>query len=82
LIEIAPNYLAPRNTHPGAEVGYVLEGAVEFDVAGQPLRIFKQGDTYRIPVTAPHTARAGVAGAKLITTFVVEKDKPIVSPAP
>jgi quercetin dioxygenase-like cupin family protein len=73
LIEIAPNYLIPRHNHPGAEVGYVLEGTVEFDIAGQPVRI---------PVTAPHTAKAGPNGAKLIGTFVVEKDKPIASPAP
>jgi quercetin dioxygenase-like cupin family protein len=82
LIEIAPNYLIPRHSHPGAEVGYVLEGTVEFDIAGQPVRVFKQGDTYRIPVTAAHTAKAGATGAKLIGTFVVEKDKPIASPAP
>jgi quercetin dioxygenase-like cupin family protein len=82
LIEIAPNYLLPRHTHPGAEVGYVLEGTVEFDIVGQPPKTLKQGETYRIPVTAPHTAKAGPNGAKLIGTFVVEKDKPIASPAP
>ena len=43
LIEIAPNSLVPRHTHPGGEVGYVLEGTVEFDVAGQA-KTFKQGD--------------------------------------
>lgn len=82
LIEIAPNALVPRHTHPGGEVGYVLDGTVEFDIAGQPAKTFKQGDTYRIPVSAPHTAKAGSNGAKLLGTFVVEKDKPIASPAP
>jgi quercetin dioxygenase-like cupin family protein len=82
LIEIAPNALVPRHTHPGGEVGYVLDGTVEFDIAGQPAKTFKQGDTYRIPVSAPHTAKAGFNGAKLLGTFVVEKDKPIASPAP
>jgi quercetin dioxygenase-like cupin family protein len=82
LIEIAPNALVPRHTHPGGEVGYVLDGTVEFDVAGQPSKMFKQGDSYRIPVSAPHTAKAGPNGVKLIGTFVVDKDKPIASPAP
>jgi quercetin dioxygenase-like cupin family protein len=82
LIEIVPNALVPRHTHPGGEVGYVLDGTVEFDVAGQPSKTFKQGDTYRIPVGTPHTAKAGPNGVKLIGTFVVDKDKPIASPAP
>ena len=82
LIEIAPNALVPRHTHPGGEVGYVLDGTVEFDVVGQAPKTFKQGETYKIPVSAPHTAKAGPSGVKLIGTFVVEKDKPIASPAP
>jgi quercetin dioxygenase-like cupin family protein len=82
LIEIAPNYLLPRHNHPGAEVGYVLSGTVVFDIAGEPPRLYKQGDTYRVPVMAPHTAKAGADGVKLIGTFVVEKDKPLASPVP
>jgi quercetin dioxygenase-like cupin family protein len=82
LIEIAPNFLLARHTHPGGEVGYVLDGTIEFTIAEQAPKMFKQGDTYLIPVTAPHTAKAGPDGAKLIGTFVVEKDKPLASPAP
>jgi quercetin dioxygenase-like cupin family protein len=82
LIEIAPNYLLPRHNHPGAEVGYVLSGTVEFDIAGERPKTYKQGDTYRVPVMAPHTAKAGPDGVKLIGTFVVEKDKPLASPVP
>ena len=82
LIEVAPNFLVARHTHPGGEVGYVLDGAIEFDIAGQAPKTFKQGDTYRIPVSTAHTAKAGPNGAKLIGTFVVEKDKPLASPAP
>jgi quercetin dioxygenase-like cupin family protein len=82
LIEIAPNYLIPKHNHPGAEVGYVLSGTVEFDIAGETPKVYKQGETYRVPVMAPHTAKAGPDGVKMIGTFVVEKDKPIASPAP
>jgi hypothetical protein len=32
-------------------------------------------------VSAPHTAKAGPNGVKLVGTFVVDKDKPIASPA-
>ncbi len=82
LIEVVPNGLVPRHTHPGGEVGYVLEGAIEFTIGEGPPKTFKQGDTYMIPVSVPHIAKAGPAGVKLMGTFVVEKDKPLATPAP
>jgi quercetin dioxygenase-like cupin family protein len=82
LIEVIPNGLVARHTHPGGEVGYVLEGTIEFTIGEQPPKVFKQGDTYMIPVSTPHVAKAGPAGVKLMGTFVVEKDKPLASPAP
>jgi quercetin dioxygenase-like cupin family protein len=60
----------------------VLEGAIEFTVGEGPPKTFKQGDTYMIPVSVPHIAKAGPAGVKLMGTFVVEKDKPLATPAP
>ena len=82
LIEVIPNGSVGRHTHPGGEVGYVLEGAIEFTIGEAPPKVFKQGDTYMIPVSVPHIAKAGPAGVKLMGTFVVEKDKPLASPAP
>ncbi len=82
LIEVIPNGLVARHTHPGGEVGYVLDGLIEFTIGEQPPKVFKQGDTYMIPVSTPHVAKAGPAGVKLMGTFVVEKDKPLASPAP
>jgi quercetin dioxygenase-like cupin family protein len=82
LIEIVPNGVVARHTHPGGEVGYVLEGTIEFTMGEGPPKVFRQGDTYMIPVNTAHIAKAGPAGAKLVGTFVVEKDKPLASPAP
>jgi quercetin dioxygenase-like cupin family protein len=82
LIEIIPNGLVARHTHPGGEVGYILDGEVEFTIGNAPPKTFKKGDAYMIPVKTPHVAKAGPAGAKLVGTFVVEKDQPLASPAP
>ncbi len=82
LVEVVPNATIARHTHPGGEVGYVLDGSVEFIIGEQPPKTFKQGDTYQIPVNAPHLAKTGPAGVKLIATFVLEKDKPLAMPAP
>jgi quercetin dioxygenase-like cupin family protein len=82
LVEVVPNAVVPRHTHPGGEVGYILEGSIEFTIGDQPPKTYNKGDTYIIPVSAPHVGKTGPAGAKLIGTFVVEKDKPLASPAP
>jgi quercetin dioxygenase-like cupin family protein len=82
MIEVIPNGVVARHTHPGVEVGYVLDGSVEFTIADQAPKLFTRGDTYMIPVSAPHIAKAGANGVKLVGTFVVEKDKPLASPAP
>jgi quercetin dioxygenase-like cupin family protein len=82
MIEVVPNGLAARHTHPGVETGYVIDGSMELAIGSQPPATFKQGDTYMIPATVPHSVKAGPAGVKLVATFVVEKDKPLASPAP
>jgi quercetin dioxygenase-like cupin family protein len=71
-----------RHTHPGIESTYILEGSVEIPIQGQPTRSYKQGEYYEIPPGAPH-AGGKPAGTKVrfVTTYVVEKDKPLVSPA-
>src|SRR5437588_12333953 len=62
LVEVIPNATVARHTHPGGEVGYVLDGSIEFTIGEQPSKTFKQGDSYLIPVSVPHVAKAGPAG--------------------
>ena len=81
LAEIAPNVAIGKHTHPGVESGYLIEGNFTLLVAGQPDRPLKTGDSYQIPAGAPHDARSGAQGAKVIATYVVEKGKPLASPA-
>jgi quercetin dioxygenase-like cupin family protein len=64
------------------ESGYVLEGEMTLLVDGQPPKQLKAGDSYQIPVAAPHDGKSGARGAKVIATYVVEKGKPLATPAP
>jgi quercetin dioxygenase-like cupin family protein len=82
LIEIAPNFVVAKHTHPGIETGYVQDGEVTVTYDGQPEKTFKTGDGYTNPAAVPHVAKAGPQGVKLIATFVVDKDKPLAAPAP
>jgi quercetin dioxygenase-like cupin family protein len=81
-VEIAPGASAGRHTHPGDEISYVIEGEVEILVEGQPARKAKAGEGFVIPAGAIHDARnIGTAPAKLAGIYVVEKGKPLATPA-
>jgi len=66
LVEVQPNSESPRHMHPGVEVGYVLEGAIEFQIDEQAPRLFKQGDSFSIPLNTPHVLKVGPSGVKLL----------------
>jgi quercetin dioxygenase-like cupin family protein len=82
MAEIVPNVSIGRHTHPGPESGFMLEGEMELLVEGQPAKTVKAGESYRVPPGAIHDAKTGANGAKVIATYVVEKGKPLASPAP
>jgi len=71
-----------RHTHPGIESAYVLEGGFELPIQGQPTRIMKPGDAFLIPPETPHAGgKPGDAKTRVLSTYVVEKGKPLASPA-
>ena len=71
-----------RHTHPGIESAYVLEGGFELPVQGQPTRTIKAGDGFQIPPDTPHGGGApGTVRSRVLITYVVEKGKPLASPA-
>ena len=82
IAEILPNVNIGRHTHPGPEGGYMIEGEMVLMVEGQPAKSLKPGDSYQIPSGAIHDAKTGPAGAKVIASYVVEKGKPLATPAP
>jgi quercetin dioxygenase-like cupin family protein len=81
IAEVVANASIGRHTHPGVESGYVLEGEMVLIVDGQPDRTLKAGESYQIPPGAIHDGKSGPNGAKVIATYVVEKGKPLASPA-
>jgi quercetin dioxygenase-like cupin family protein len=82
IAEIVPNVNIGRHTHPGPESGFMLEGEMTLLVDGQPPLPLRAGQSYQVPPGAVHDAKTGPAGAKVIATYVVEKGKPLASPAP
>ena len=80
--EIAAGVAVGRHTHPGIESAYVIEGGFELPIQGQPTRMLKAGDAFQVPANTPHAGgQAATAKSRLMITYVVEKDKPLASPA-
>ena len=80
--EIEPGVTIARHTHPGIESGYVLEGGLDLPVEGQPIRTLKVGDGFQVPPETPHAgAKNGDKKTRIAITYVVEKGKPLASPA-
>jgi quercetin dioxygenase-like cupin family protein len=71
-----------RHTHPGIESAYIMEGGFELPVQGQATRMLKPGDAFQIPPETPHAGgAAGTAKTRVLITYVVQKGKPLASPA-
>jgi quercetin dioxygenase-like cupin family protein len=80
--EIEAGVSVGRHTHPGIESAYVLEGGFELPVQGMETRTLKPGDGFQIPPNTPHAGgKPGTAKSRLIITYIVEKGKPLASPA-
>jgi quercetin dioxygenase-like cupin family protein len=81
-VEIAPGGVAGWHTHPGDEISYVIDGEATLMVAGQPARKVAAGEGFVIPAGVVHNAKNdGAAATKLVGVYVVEKGKPLASPA-
>ena len=81
-VEVAPGGVAGWHTHPGDEISYVTDGEATLLVAGQPPRKVAAGEGFVIPAGTVHNAKNdGTVPTKLVGVYVVEKGKPLASPA-
>lgn len=79
--ELPVGVSAGRHTHPGEEVGYVAEGTVSIEIEGAA-KTLKAGDVFLIPAGKVHNAtNTGSAQATIIASYIVEKGKPLATPA-
>ena len=79
--EFEPNAEVGKHTHPGNEVAYILDGALELSVEGQATKTLKQGESFSLPANTVHWAKNVANGpTKVLVTYVVEKGKPIATP--
>ena len=79
-VELSPEAPPFRHFHYGEEIIYVLEGELEYQIAGEATRTVKAGEALTVPARAVHAVRSvgGGTGTEL-ATFIVEKGKPLIT---
>ena len=78
-VDFDPGVAFGKHSHPGAEVAYVLEGTLEYQLEGQPPVTLKAGEALFIPAGTIHAAKnVGTGNAAELATYIVEKGKPLV----
>lgn len=83
IVAIDPGVTAARHSHPGEEIVYVLAGELEYRLEGRAPVVLRQGDVLFIPAGTVHTAKnVGTGYGAELATYIVEKDRPLVVPAP
>jgi quercetin dioxygenase-like cupin family protein len=78
-VDIAPGVVAPRHSHPGEEIIYVIEGSLEYQLDGKPPVTLKAGEVLFVPAGWIHAAKnVGSGNGAELATYIVEKGKPLV----
>lgn len=79
LVEFAPGVSAPRHSHPGEEIAYVISGVFLYELDGRPPVTLRPGDALFIPAGTPHAVtNVGQGNAVELATYIVEKGKPLL----
>jgi quercetin dioxygenase-like cupin family protein len=77
-VDFATGASFPKHSHPGVEIAYVLNGAIEYELNGKIVRL-QAGESIYIPAGAVHSARnIGTGTTSELATYLVEKNQPIV----
>jgi quercetin dioxygenase-like cupin family protein len=56
-VDIEPDSPAVRHTHPGEEIIYVLAGSLEYQIDGQPTKVYHAGEALTVPAGVIHAVR-------------------------
>jgi quercetin dioxygenase-like cupin family protein len=82
VADFEPRATPGRHTHPGEEVGYVLAGTFLVEQEGKAPVTLNAGGTFLIPAGTVHNAtNTGSGPGKILATYIVEKGKPLATPA-
>jgi quercetin dioxygenase-like cupin family protein len=68
FVYMQPHSVAPVHQHPQEQIGTMIEGSYEFELAGERRWIHK-GEVYVVPPNVPHGAVTGEASCLALDVF-------------
>jgi quercetin dioxygenase-like cupin family protein len=82
LAELTGTGNAGRHTHPGPEMGTVIDGELVLMVEGQPDKTIKVGESFQVAGGVIHDAKTGGGKpAKVLVVYTIKKGEPLAIPA-
>ena len=79
----APGATTGRHRHPGDEYAIVVDGAVELLSEGSAPRLIKAGEAYvNLRGVAHETRNPGAVPARVASTFIIDRNKPLIEALP
>jgi quercetin dioxygenase-like cupin family protein len=82
-VVLPPGAAVGYHVHPGEEAGYIIKGSVTWKVRGQPDKTLKAGDSFFNPRGSVHSIVSADSGdSTVISTWIVDKGKPMSTPVP
>jgi quercetin dioxygenase-like cupin family protein len=79
-VEIPVGKESGRHSHPGPEVGYIVQGDVDMIVDGSPTQHLHTGDPFLIPTEVVHNAvNVGTVRTMMLSTYVIGAGQPLVT---
>lgn len=83
LVDTAPGANAPAHRHPGHTFVYVIKGALETEVEGQPKATYKAGEVFYEPPNAIHAMSRNPSAtepSQALAIMVKDVEKPPTVP--
>ena len=78
--EIPVGVASGWHTHPGEEVGYIVQGSVQMEIKDQPTLVLNTGSGFLIPPGVPHNALdLGPDVGQMLSTYIVDPAEPLAS---
>jgi quercetin dioxygenase-like cupin family protein len=87
LVEVhyGPGESSPPHSHPCAVMGYVVQGSIRTQVEGEPLEIYKAGESfYELPggIHAISANASSTESAEFVAYFVCDHETPLSADVP
>ncbi|HEU4699574.1 MAG TPA: cupin domain-containing protein, partial [Gemmatimonadales bacterium] len=86
VVEVAygPGGASPPHSHPCPVIGYVLEGALRSQVAGEPERVYRAGESFYEAPNGTHRVSANASDrepVRFLAFFTCDSAGPLTAPA-